>query len=944
MKRIFTKSTRLLVILIGLSISAFTHASWSPIIRHFTPKDYGAGTQNWDLAEQVNGWMYAANNYGLLETDGCHWNLYGISNSTALRAITIDKVGNIYVGGTDEFGVFSGDSLGGLRYQALSTNIPERYRKFGEVWRLQIADDKLYVQTRHYIFVYTEENIEVLDPGAIIYESLVWEGNLYVATSRDIFVQSGGRLHALRGAEALHNSVVCGLLPYGSEGMLIATDFHGLYLYDGKSIHQFYTEADSYITKNQLYNIALSQNKMALGTVQGGVVLADLDGTNCEYITREEGLQNNTILSLLFDSQQNLWMGLDNGIDVVNTQNPVLFYRDSYVDYGSGYTSYEHNDKLYLGTNQGLYVQDSADKTLEFVEGSNGQVWKISQVGETLFCCHNRGLFVIDGMRLQTLDCTDGVWDVTALSDTTAMVGSYVGFYYLTYSQGKWQMQYLQGFDETALYYEIDAQGNIWLLTSRGLERLSVDIHASKARSELIIEQANAPRVYSLAKWQNQILITSDEYCTVVDTNGILSTDISILANLAGPHRYLNITEDIDKNIWYIYDNLIAVRAYESKSHSYKKENIVLYNSSILIDGFSNIMPSRDAGVIIGGVDGFYWIYPADAQSQREENIYIRRVATLTDSPHIIYGESYRNNIKSINIPSEYRALRVQFSGNNTLENSPLFRTRLSPLEESFTPWQDDSYRDFIGLPIGGDYRLEIEMLSTLNGEVITRSIPIQLKYPFYLTWWAKAIYAIILTCILSLFVWRINKKVQKSKKRLAEEKNREIYQQQVRILQLENEKAQFDLRNKSQELSNMLLSEANRKEWNDDILNEIRRIVDYLNNDRIAEAKGKIQHLQNRLARNEQTSINWKRFEENFDIVNNQFISRLCTHYPWMSKQERRLCIYIHIGLSSKEIAPLLNISTRAVEMMRYRIRNKMQIDSSISLKQYLYELQSKE
>ena len=234
-------------------------------------------------------------------------------------------------------------------------------------------------------------------------------------------------------------------------------------------------------------------------------------------------------------------------------------------------------------------------------------------------------------------------------------------------------------------------------------------------------------------------------------------------------------------------------------------------------------------------------------------------------------------------------------------------------------------------------------MLSTLNGQIITRSIPIQLEYPFYLIWWAKGIYAIVLICILSLIAWRIHKKVQKSKKRLAEEKNQEIYQQQVRILQLENEKAQFDLRNKSQELSNMLLSEANRKEWNEDVLNEIRRIVDYLNNDRIAEAKGKIQQLQNRLARNEETSINWKRFEENFDIVNNQFITRLTKHYPWMSKQERRLCVYIHIGLSSKEIAPLLNISTRAVEMMRYRIRNKMQIDSSISLKQYFYELQSK-
>ena len=82
-------------------MSAVTHASWSPIIRHFTPKDYRADTQNWDIVEQVNGWMYVANNYGLLETDGCHWNLYGISNSTAVRATTIDKDGSIYVGGTD---------------------------------------------------------------------------------------------------------------------------------------------------------------------------------------------------------------------------------------------------------------------------------------------------------------------------------------------------------------------------------------------------------------------------------------------------------------------------------------------------------------------------------------------------------------------------------------------------------------------------------------------------------------------------------------------------------------------------------------------------------------------------------------------------------------------------------------------------------------------------
>ena len=246
-----------------------------------------------------------------------------------------------------------------------------------------------------------------------------------------------------------------------------------------------------------------------------------------------------------------------------------------------------------------------------------------------------------------------------------------------------------------------------------------------------------------------------------------------------------------------------------------------------------------------------------------------------------------------------------------------------------------------MALPSGGDFRLDIEMLSTTTGQIITRSLPIQLLYPFYLTWWAKGIYILIFIALVALVIWNIYQRVQRSKRQLTEAKNQEIYQQQMRILQLENEKAQFDLRNKSQELSNLLLSEANRKEWNEDVLNEIRRIIDCLNNDRIAEAKGKIQHLQNRIARNGEKTINWKRFEENFDIVNNQFINRLTKLYPWLNKQERRLCVYIHIGLSSKEIAPLMNVSVRGIEMMRYRIRTKMDIDSSISLKQHFSNIQ---
>jgi ligand-binding sensor domain-containing protein/DNA-binding CsgD family transcriptional regulator len=929
------------LLLLSIYISSLVSAAWTPIIHHYTPKNYEAGTQNWDIVQQSNGWMYIANNYGLLETDGCGWNLYGINNSSALRSVTLDDEGNIYVGGTDEFGVFLADGLGGLKYENLSIHVPASYRHFGEVWRLQVAKEKLYIQTRHYIFIYKKgEGVEVIDPGAIIYESLVWEGNLYVATSRDLYVQSGGRLHALRGAESLHNIVVCGLFPYGKEGMMIATDFHGLFLYDGKSVKPFRTDADEYIKENQLYTLTLNEQKLALGTVQGGVVLADLDGKNCQYITRENGLQNNTILSLLFDQKGNIWMGLDNGIDVAETSNPILFYRDKYVDYGAGYTSYEYNGGLYIGTNQGLYFQDNPKNNLKFVAGSNGQVWSVCNVGSTLFCCHNRGLFVVDNMRLKPLDCSDGVWKVTPLSDSTAIVGTYIGFYYLYREGRQWQLQYLDGFSETALYHVIDAKDNIWILTSRGIERCIVDIANRKVYPELIIEQPSAQRVYSLTEWNNLVYITSDDYYALVNENGDFCPNTALDVLPCGK-RYLNVCEDIHKNVWYIYDNRVAMREYDATNHSYKSERVVYYSSSLLIGGFSNLTPSMSGGVLIGGVDGFYRMQHSNTQLNTNNTIYIRKISSLTDAPVIIYGEPNDNSVEEITIPSSYRALHVEFSGANAIGDKPLFRTRLYPVEEAFTPWQSLSYRDFIALPLGGDFRLDIEMLSTENGNVISRSIPINLQYPFYFTWWAKGLYVLLGILFLLLLSWKIYRNVQRSKMMLEEKKNKEISQQQMRILQLENEKAQFDLRNKSQELSNILLSEANRKEWNEDVLNEMRRIIECLNNDRIAEAKGKLQHLQNRIARNGEKSINWKRFEENFDIVNNQFITRLTKFYPWMSKQERRLCVYIHMGLSSKEIAPLLNLSTRGVEMMRYRIRSKMDVDSAISLKQHFLNIQ---
>ena len=931
---------QLLVCLLFITIAA--HADWTPVVRHFTPNDYGAGTQNWGIIEQENGWIYAANNYGLLEFDGSRWQLYGISNSTAVRSVARGKGGDIYVGGTDEFGVFSPDGYGGLTYRSLSDSLPARYRQFGEVWKIHVADDALYVQSRNYVFICNlKGHIEVIDAGAVIYTSVLVDGNLYVATSRDVYVLNGNRLHALRGAEMLHGAVVCALLPYREHGILIATDFQGVYVYDGEQIRRFKTDADNYIIANQLYTIAAGEHCLAFGTVRRGVVLTDLDGKHCRYMTREDGLQNNTVLSMLFDSRDNLWMGLDNGMDMMASVAPVMYWHDRDIDYGSGYAACEHRGTLYLGTNQGLYAlrQDCPEGGMCLVEGSLGQVWDVFEVGGTLFCSHNRGLFMVQHNRLVPLETGDGIWSVKSLSDTEAVAGSYTGFYYL-YRQGNtWKIRHLDGFSETSLYYEIDATGHIWLLTSQGVERLTINKSNYHIDSELVIPQVAAERTYSLARLHDEIWLTSDNYCGIVGVDGTLRTDSLQACQLSGIQRYILLTEDNAGNIWYMYNGRFKVKPFDATRQTYGVSRELLHNPDLLIGGFANICFLSDGDAVIGGVDGFFRLNGKGADTPpRPETLYIRSIKTLQPKPVVVYGESYPLHARPLVLPADAYSLQVQVCGSDVTRERVLYRTRLSPTEQSFTDWQATPSREFIGLQ-SGQYNLDIEML-TRDDTILSRTLPIEIQTPFYQTIWARLVYMFVLLLVMLYISWRIYRRVQMGKQRIAQEKNEEIRQQQLRILQLENEKAQYDLQNKSRELSNVLLNEANRKEWNQEILNEIHRIMDCLSNDRLTEAKGRMQNLQNRLSRNGETNVDWKRFEENFDMVNNGFIERLKERYPWMSKQERKLCVYIKMGLINKEIAPLMNISVRGVEMMRYRLRTKMDLDSQTNLSQFFNTL----
>ena len=80
-----------------------------------------------------------------------------------------------------------------------------------------------------------------------------------------------------------------------------------------------------------------------------------------------------------------------------------------------------------------------------------------------------------------------------------------------------------------------------------------------------------------------------------------------------------------------------------------------------------------------------------------------------------------------------------------------------------------------------------------------------------------------------------------------------------------------------------------------------------------------------------------WEVFESAFDEVHEDFLNRIKSSYPNLTPKELRLCAYLRLNISSKEIAPLMNISVRGVEICRYRVRKKLEIDRDTNMTSFI-------
>lgn len=947
MKRIFFQ---LLLILV---LPASVYAEWDNVINNYTRNHYQAGSQNWQIAQLDNNWMYFANKMGVLEFNGRNWNLYSLNNGTDTRSLYHSKKDNrIYTGGINEFGYLEPDASGKMYYHCLWDPSNPSVQAFGNIWNIYEIDNTLYFCEDHTVIKYVSDSvIPIASPGKIDCSGLI-NNTLHIGTSTGIYVLAGDAFYRLPETESLTNKKLRAIVPY-KDNFIIATARDGLYSWDKMGLRPMKTEVDKFIQENELFSIAVQEDLIALGTVLKGVVLISDKGELIKYINDSHGLQNNTVLSCYFDLNGNLWLGLDNGIDYVALNYPITNLYSHANFYGAGYVSRLHKDKLYLGTNRGLYVTDwpipktETAPTLRIIDGTQGQVWGLRIVDNTLFLCHDLGLFTVESENIKPLDTRTGVWDLKGIDRTSKYwVSNYNGFNILEVKgRNRYEIRDVPGLSGSYINFNSDSPTNLFLRSSRTeLHHITTDRDQSQVLDERFYRNDEIPDDYSINKLGNQIILSGQSGIYVYDNENmhfVPDDSLNLLLPTTVQTGYFKDIEEQDNHIWALGNNMLIHLNKVTQDIDY------CFHTIPLITNFEKLNILNDSLIIIPNENGFALWSNNEPRRKPYYPLQITEVFTTRNSPSIEPGENLLKKGQVAEIPYSSNTLIFLYNLVRFVDpEKVLFQTQLD--NEPWSDFSSVSFQTISDIPIGKHiFRVRTQLA---NQEVVEDAFSFEILPPWYRTIWAYLAY-IALLIVLILFIRRWDdKRIERKRKQLRilqkeelkkreEEFKIETEKKEKEIIRLQNEQLEMDIRFKSQKLATSAIILGRKNEVLINIKDDLLKLVDTTNENDLDYTilKRRILQVQNKIDDNIKEDDSFQQFEENFDIVHNNFIKRLTEAFPSITIAERKMCAYIKMELSSKEIAPLLNISIRGVETLRYRLRKKLRLSREESLTQFL-------
>ncbi len=910
-------------------------------VQNFAPDIYQAETQNWNICQSPWENIYIANNKGLLEYNGASWTLYASPNHTIMRSVNVqgDK---IYTGCYMEFGYWVKDEFLNLRYTSLSEKIKDKLLEDEHFWKIICYQQWVLFQSLHRIYVYNSktETFQIISSKTNLPKVFEAGNQVYFQKMDEgLFQLENGKSTLVSDFPVFKKNIIINIFSFNNK-LLIQTQEQGFFILDHVTVSKWQTEASSLIDKLSVYSsIQLRDGSFALGTIGEGLYILSQEGKITMHIDKKSGLQNNTVLSLFEDAESDIWLGLDNGISVINYNSPFRVYSDTKGIFGTVYASASYQGKLFLGTNQGLYYRTlKSNDDFKLVDGTKGQVWVLKTIDGTLFCGHNSGTFIIKDNKANLISGILGTWDIKPIlnNDNLLVQGNYEGLHVLEKKDGKWQYRNkIEGFNISSRYFEIMPGSRIFVNHEyKGVFKLDVTADLKKIIKYTREQSVPASINSGMAKYNGKLIYFGDSgFYEYFQQKELFQKELLLNKLVLSEDVYLSgkLIEDEKQLLWaFNKENLVLLSPGKIDSEPQITRVALPLSLRGNVVGYENLLHLGNKNYLLGTTNG-YILFNLDKIHDKEYFIQINSVVKSNLNENRLY------------IPVRARDYKLNANENNLYfgYNVPVYdrftetkyQYKLEGIYEHWSDWSKESKVSFVNLP-SGKYTFKVRARIGNKPTSNIASFSFSVAKPWYASVWMKLVYVILFLILLVIINYLNRKRYLRQQEKIDQEKGKELA-----LMKLENEKEIIKLKNDNlssevEVINNELASTAMAIVKKNELLNTIKNKLQQEKENKCVKSALKI------IDENMDDNSDWEYFKDVFNNADRDFLKKLKKLHPSLTPSDLKLCVYLRLNLSSKEIAPMLNISPQSVEIKRFRLRKKMDLGHEQNLTEYILSL----
>ncbi|TAL64484.1 MAG: hypothetical protein EPN88_10895, partial [Bacteroidetes bacterium] len=772
-------------------------------LTNYTTKDYGRDFHpaNMAIAQDQRGVIYSANGFKLLEFDGHSWNSYPINKEAWILSLAIDRSGIIYAGSQKEFGYFSPDQKGKLKYNSLSDSLETGDNDFTNIWEVHAFSGGVVFQAEEKLFFYSQGKTEVVNPVTSFHTSFIVDDILYVRERETGLMEwKNNKLVKIKGSEIFDTTGVFLMLPFGrNKGkILIGTQDKGFWIFEpdnnSNPFHQFRVENPQLFQKSKITGgILTDDGKFVISTMLNGLIIIDSAGSVRDIINSKIGLGDNNVKQVISDHNKNLWLALNNGISTVEISSPLSFLSEKSGITGDISALIRYKNILYAGTTNGLFKQNTEDEQEnQFTPALilSVPVWSLIEAEGKLLAGTDAGLFQISGQSILKLGNEESYTLFYSKEMKLLFSGGHKG---LTVYRSEGSFKKLDLFkdirediigiagvntgnsDSSEYWIGTRYQGSIRIKVNKDMDGKTDYFGTSDGlpggpvtpyifNSEIVFGTIEG--IYNFTD-ENTVRETLPDSLT--DNKEFLKgyfSAFSVTKNIIG--KAVSTVVESRNKVWICADNKVG--------YLDTKNNLSYITKPFLgIDvGKINVIYPEENGICwLGTTDGLIKYNGNTGKNYHSEFYSLIRKVILMDNDSVLFmGSDLANDPDSTNIvfsrskffepvlPYRNNSIRLEFIAPfYEYQNKIFYSYELEGDNSKWTQWRQGNYQEYTNLK-EGDYTFRVTARNVYGTESLQTRYSFTIQPPWYRTVAAYVFYilsAILLTWLIArLYSYRL--------------------------------------------------------------------------------------------------------------------------------------------------------------------------------------------